>query len=60
MAARQRRCRIAEEWQSFREAALGGGVPPIQLSPSEARGHGITWGVMQTDEGGYPVTAVKL
>jgi predicted metal-dependent HD superfamily phosphohydrolase len=31
MAARQRRCRIAEEWQSFREAALGGGVPPIQL-----------------------------
>ena len=30
------------------------------LSPSEARNNGLTQGVMQTDEGGYPVTAVKL
>lgn len=30
------------------------------MSPTEARGHGITWGVIQTEEGGYPVTAVKL
>lgn len=30
------------------------------MSPSEARGNGLTWGVMETDEGGYPVTAVKL
>jgi hypothetical protein len=30
------------------------------LSPSEARGSGLTSGVMQTNEGGYLVTAVKL
>ena len=30
------------------------------MSPTEASGHGITWGVMETDKGGYPVTAVKL
>ena len=31
------------------------------MSPSEARGNGLTWGVVQTgDETGYPVTAVKL
>lgn len=30
------------------------------MSPSEARGHGLTWGVMQTEQGGYQVTAVKL
>lgn len=30
------------------------------MSPSEARGYGITWGVMETERGGYPVTAVKL
>ncbi len=30
------------------------------MSPSEARGHGLTWGVMETDEGGYAVTAVKV
>jgi hypothetical protein len=31
------------------------------MSPSEARGHGLTWGVIQTHDGtGYPVTAVKL
>lgn len=33
------------------------------MSPSEARGYGLTWGVMQVPEGetnGYPVTAVKL
>lgn len=30
------------------------------MSPTEARGNGLSWGVMQTTEGGYPVTAVKL
>lgn len=30
------------------------------MSPTEARGHGITWGVMETEDGGYPVTAAKL
>jgi len=30
------------------------------MSPTEARSHGITWGVMETETGGYPVTAVKL
>lgn len=30
------------------------------LSPSEARASGLTWGVIETGEGGYPVTAVKL
>ena len=31
------------------------------MSPSEARGHGLTWGVIQSDdETGYPVTAVRL
>jgi hypothetical protein len=30
------------------------------MSPSEARGNGLTWGVMQTEDRGYPVTAVKL
>jgi len=30
------------------------------MSPTEARGHGLDWGVFQTDTGGYPVTAVKL
>jgi hypothetical protein len=30
------------------------------MSPTEARGNGISWGVFETDTGGYPVTAVKL
>lgn len=30
------------------------------MSPTEARGHGIDWGVVQTDTAGRPVTAVKV
>lgn len=30
------------------------------MSPTEARSNGLSWGVMQTESGGYPVTAVKL
>jgi hypothetical protein len=30
------------------------------LSPYEARSIGCDWGVMRTDVGGYPVTAVVL
>ncbi len=30
------------------------------LSPTEAKGSGLTWGVLETKDGGYPVTAVKL
>lgn len=30
------------------------------MSPSETRSNGLTSGVMETLQGGYPVTAVKL
>ena len=30
------------------------------MSPSELRANSLTWGVMKTDVGGYPVTAVIL
>ena len=30
------------------------------MSPTEARSHGIDWGVMESADRGYKVTAVKL
>jgi hypothetical protein len=30
------------------------------MSPTEARGHGLDWGVFTTEIGGYQVTAVML
>lgn len=31
-----------------------------RLSPTEARSHGIDWGIITTDVGGYKVTMVTL